>query len=95
MGMIFKGPAFALYAIAGIWSFFICMKIVYDLGGFILSAVALFLAPFVLYLAPWYLALFKGDWFPVALTYGGTIVAGILYAIGEWIDGRSASTKSG
>ena len=88
MGSIFKVPAFAVYGIGALWGLWICVSLVYQLGGILLAAITLVLAPGLLYLAPWYAALFKGDWFPVILIYGTTILSCVLYFIGEVIDGR-------
>ena len=75
MGIVFKAPAFVIFAVGGLWGLWVCLSLIHELGGFILTAVALFLAPFILYLAPWYAGFFKGDWFPVLLVYRTTQIA--------------------
>jgi hypothetical protein len=87
MGYIFKIPAFIIYAIAGIWGFFICFGIVVDHTGFIGGVIAFGLAPVALAFAPWYEAIANGNWFPLILIYGGGIGASVLYWIGALIDG--------
>ncbi|MBW1976171.1 MAG: hypothetical protein JRI45_11540 [Deltaproteobacteria bacterium] len=87
MGAIFKIPAFVIYFVAGLWGFFICLRIVVDHLGFIGGMIAFFLFPATLAFAPWYEALANANWFPLILVYGGGIGASILYAIGSAMDG--------
>lgn len=88
MGNIFKIPAMIIYFIGGIWGLFICIGIVHDKLGFIGAVVSLFLLPFTLYLAPWYVAFADGNWHPVMVIYGTTVVAFVLAFIGTMIDGE-------
>lgn len=86
MGAIFKIPAGIVFVVGGIWGFFICVGIVVDALGLIGGAVAFLLLPITLYFAPWYVAIAKGNWFPLLLIYGSSIAAAALYAIGGAID---------
>jgi hypothetical protein len=86
MGAIFKGSGFFVYAVGGIWAFFVCLGIVIEHLGFIGGVIGFMFFPVTLYFAPWYEAIAKHNWFPVMLVYGTTIVAGTLYAIGAAID---------
>ena len=86
MGMLFKAPAAVIWFAAGIWGLVICFNIVEDLLGIVVAIIGLFLFPALLGLAPWYALLAQGDWFPLALVYGGGLGAGVLYAIGAAID---------
>ena len=87
MGIIFKAPGYLIYFVSGIWGLVICFEIIEDLLGFALAIASLFVFPVALTLAPWYAALVSGDWFPLALVYGGGIAATILVYIGMLIDG--------
>jgi hypothetical protein len=86
MGKLLIAPAVVIYAIGGLWGRFVALNIVHQVGGTILTIIAFFAAPIVLYLAPWYALIAKGDWFPLALIYGTTVLAGILFSIGQAID---------
>lgn len=87
MGIVFKVPGYIIYAVAGLWGFFISLGIIVDHLGFIGGVIAFFVAPFTLAFAPWYEAIANSNWFPVLLTYGGGIVATIFVGIGSAIDG--------
>ena len=72
-----------LFGTFAVWSFVLCMGIVYHaLGGF-LTLIALIFLPFVFGLAPIY-ALFHGDLTPLAVTYGGTFIGGAFYMAGMY-----------
>lgn len=86
MGTLFKAPGAVIYIIGGLWGLFLCLSIVYHVGGIILTAVALILAPVVLYLAPFYAGFWQGDWFPLILIYGTGVVACGLFWVGAIID---------
>jgi hypothetical protein len=86
MGLIFKAPAFLIWVVSGIWGLFICFGIVQNALGTVIAVISVFLAPALLGLAPWYAGFFLKDWFPLLLTYGGGLVAYILFAIGSAID---------
>lgn len=88
MGALFKFPAYIVYLVGGLWGFFISLKIVFANLGFIGGAIAFFLAPFTLALAPWYEVFVHSNWFPVILVYGSGVFATILYTIGSSIDGH-------
>lgn len=87
MGILFKAPAFIIYAVCGLWGFFLSLGIVVDQLGFIGGAIAFMLAPVTLAFAPWYEALANSNWFPVMLVYGGGITGFALFFIGTLIDG--------
>jgi hypothetical protein len=79
-------PAVLIFAVCGLWGFVLCLKIVTDHLGFIGGVIAFALAPVAFAFAPWYAGIADGNWFPLLLNYGGSISAGILYAIGGAID---------
>lgn len=86
MGAIFKVPAMIIYTLGGLWGFFICLGIVDDALGLIGTVIAFFLFPVTIYLAPWYAGFFKGNWFPILVVYGSSILAFALYFIGSLFD---------
>lgn len=86
MGLIFKIPAFIIYAVAGLWGFVISLGIIVDNLGFIGGMIAFLLAPVALAFAPWYEGLANSNWFPLMLVYGGCIGATILFMVGSVID---------
>jgi hypothetical protein len=86
--MIFKGPAFVVYLVCGLWGFAICFEIVRNGLGLFVALLSVLVAPAVLALAPFYAAFAQGDWEPLLLVYGGGIIATGLYAIGSAVDGR-------
>ncbi len=89
MGNLFKAPAAIIYLVGGLWGLFVCLAIVEHVGGWVLAGIAFFLAPIVLYFAPFYAGFVEHDWFPTLLVYGTTVLAGVLYTIGDVVDGRS------
>jgi hypothetical protein len=87
MGIVFKIPAFLIYAHGGLWGYFLTVGIVIDHFGFVGGFIAFFLGPVALAFAPWYSAIADQNWSVVILVYGGGISAYILYMIGSLIDG--------
>lgn len=87
MGILFKAPAAVIYIVTSIWSLFITFGIVADHLGRIVAIIGLVIFPALLYLAPFYAGIAEGNWFPLALSFGGTIAAGALMTIGQKIDG--------
>jgi hypothetical protein len=86
MGIIFTGPGFLIYIVCGLWGTFICFQIIADNFGNIIAIISLIIAPALLGLAPWYAGISHGDWLPLALIYGGGILATALVTIGFKID---------
>jgi hypothetical protein len=87
MGMVFKGPAFLIWFVCGIWGTFICFGVVSKAFGTIIAVISLVLFPALLGLAPLYAGISLGDWFPAMLIYGGGFGAYALMFIGMLIDG--------
>jgi len=87
MGALFKAPAIAIYVIGALWGLWVCLSLVDGVGGTVLVIISLIIAPFILYLAPWYAVIAHGDWFPILLVYGSTFLAGGLFLIGNALDG--------
>ena len=89
MGNLFKFPAFIIFFIGGIWGFFLSLEIIQDWMGDILGfIVGVFLAPFLLTLAPLVDGFSNDNWLPAQVVYGSVILGMVLYAIGAAIDGE-------
>ena len=86
MGPIFYVPGFLIIIVCGIWGLILCFGIVQEVLGTIVAVLSLFLAPFLLSLAPWYQGFVNSDWIPLALIYGGGIIGYILIGIGMGMD---------
>ena len=62
------------YVISGIWGLFICFTVVNDVFGPIIAFLGLIFFPFILTLAPWYVALANHDFYTLFEVYGGIIL---------------------
>jgi hypothetical protein len=85
LGNIFEFSAFGVFAIAGIWGYFLCLWIITTATGFWGLVASLFLTPITFFAAPFYAGFAWGNWFPLSLEYGGGITAAILFGIGKAI----------
>lgn len=70
-----------VYFGAGIVSFFWSLAVIIDTLGFIGGLVAFILLPVTIVFAPFYVGFSTGDWTLLAITYGGGIVATVLFAM--------------
>jgi hypothetical protein len=86
MGSIFKVPAIIIYALGGIWGFFIMFQILNDAFGFIGAIISIIILPVVLYLGPLYVGFVDGNWFPATICYGSAALAIVLFFIGSYLD---------
>lgn len=89
MGNFFKVPGYALGFIGGLWSLFICLGIVHDLVGTLGMIIAFMVLPATLSLAPFYAGFAQHNWFPLIVTYGSGLGAGILIMIGTALDNKN------
>ena len=88
MGALFKFPAMGILIAGGIWGFFLSIEILQNWMGDILGfIVGVFLAPFLLSIAPLIEGLMNGYWLPAQVVYGSTIIGFGLIYIGSLIDG--------
>jgi len=85
IGSLFQVAGYIVFAIAGIWGFFLCIGLISDAAGFWGIVAALFLGPVTFVAAPVYAGFSLGDWFPLILNYGGGISAAVLIGIGSAI----------
>lgn len=85
-GNLFKIVAGIIFAITGIWGFFLCLAIIVKVAGFWGLAASLVLTPITFVAAPLYAGFAWGNWFPLFLTYGGGLVAAIFFGIGLTIN---------
>ena len=88
LGNFFKVVGWIVFAVAGLWGFFLCLAIISKAAGFWGIVAALFLGPVTFVAAPFYAGFAWGDWFPLVLTYGGGIVATVLIGIGSAMRGE-------
>jgi hypothetical protein len=75
LGAGVKWLGYLVFAVTGILSFILELKIIYMAGGFGGFVLAFLLGPITLALAPFYAGIAWGYWFPLILGYGGGIVA--------------------
>ena len=68
---------YLIYVVCGLWGLFISFQIVASVFGEGIAFISLIVAPALLALAPLYALFSYGDWLPLAVVYGGTIVGGI------------------
>jgi hypothetical protein len=81
-GRLLKGVGTLVWIVAGAWGFFLCLGIIAHAAGFWGIVAALFLGPVTFLAAPLYAGFEHGDWFPLILNYGGSLVGLVLMAIG-------------
>ncbi len=72
---IFATLGYILYFIFGIWSFLVNLSIANEILGFWGVLLGFTLFPVLLVVMPWYALVAWGNWFPLAVTYGGLILA--------------------
>jgi hypothetical protein len=82
IGSLLKGAGMVVWFVAGLWGFFLCLGIISHAAGFWGIVGGLFLAPITFVAAPLYAGFEHGDWFPLILNYGGSVVAMVLMGIG-------------
>jgi hypothetical protein len=87
IGRLFSVLGIVCYFFFGIWGFILALAIVYAAVGFWGFVIAFLLFPVTLIAAPWYALFHYGTWFPLVISYGGPIVAGILHSIGSSLSG--------
>ncbi|MES1929033.1 hypothetical protein SADO_07252 [Salinisphaera dokdonensis CL-ES53] len=88
IGGVIKAVGFAVFAISGLWGFFLCLGIISDVAGFWGLVVSLFITPVTFLAAPLYAGFAWDNWFPLILNYGGGIAATVLVGIGSSISGE-------
>lgn len=94
IGNISKVSGYAVFAIAGIWGFIICITIISRAVGFWGLVAAFFLAPVTFTVAPFYAGLAWGNWSPLILNYGGAVVAIVLVWIGDKLNGYNIKNRT-
>lgn len=83
LGGLIKVAGWIVFAVSGLWGFFLCMGIISKAAGFWGIIAALLLGPVTFVAAPLYAGFAWGDWFPLVLNYGGGIAAAALIGIGS------------
>jgi hypothetical protein len=82
IGKLFSGLGGICFCVFGIWAIFLSLSIVHEVTGFWGFVIAFTLFPITLVAAPWYALFHWGTWFPLAISYGGFILASVLKSIG-------------
>lgn len=88
LGDIIVVIGLATFAITSIWGFFLTLAIITKAAGFWGLVAAIFVFPVTFFAAPLYAGFAFGDWFPLALNYGGGIVSAALIGIGFLLSSR-------
>ena len=76
-----------VFAITGLWGFFLCLAIITEAAGFWGLLVSLIVGPVTFIAAPLYAGFAWHNWFPLVLNYGGGIVAAVFFGIGSFLSG--------
>ena len=84
-GGIFKVLGGIVFAIFGLWGLIIELTIVNQVAGVGGFVIGFMLLPVTFIAAHWYALVAWGNWFPLLITYGGGILAAILFGIGSAI----------
>ena len=88
LGGFIKVAGWIVFAVTGLWGFFLCLGIISKAAGFWGLVAALFLGPVTFVAAPLYAGFAWGNWFPLVLNYGGGIAAAVLISIGSALSGE-------
>jgi len=83
LGGLFKVVGWIVFAVSGLWGFFLCLGIISQVAGFWGIVACLILGPITFVAAPLYVGFAWGNWFPLVLNYGGGLVATVLIGIGS------------
>lgn len=85
LGKLITVVGWAVFAIAGLWGFFLCFAIISKVVGFWGLVASLILGPVTFFAAPLYAGFVWGNWFPLAIDYGGCLIGAIFVGIGSVI----------
>jgi hypothetical protein len=87
LGGIFKVLGGIMFFVFGLWGFIVELAIVNHVAGFWGVVIGIMILPVTLIAAPWYALVAWGNWVPLAIVYGGGIVAAVFFGIGSLIAG--------
>lgn len=87
LGKVIQGAGVLVFAVTGLWGFFLCLAIINEAAGFWGIVVGLFIAPVTFLAAPLWAGFTYGNWFPLVLEYGGGLCGGLLVALGGALAG--------
>ena len=87
LGRIFKVLGGIMFFIFGLSGFIVELVIVNHVAGFWGVVIGFVILPVTLVAAPWYALVAWGNWVPLAIVYGGGIVAAVFFGIGSLIVG--------
>ncbi len=82
IGVFLIGVGYLSYFVFGIWGFIISLQILNYVGGFLLVTIGFIFFPVAYTVAPWYALVEFNTFFPLIISYGGGIIATVLYFIG-------------
>ena len=78
-----KALAILIYFGAGIISLFWSLAVIVDNLGFIGGTIAFFVFPVTIIFAPFYVGFSTGNWTLLVITYGGGIVASLIFGMAK------------
>jgi hypothetical protein len=78
-----KTLAIIIYSAAELISFFWSMAVIIDKLGFIGGLIAFLIIPLTIVFAPFYVGFATGNWTLLAITYGGGILAAVLFGLSK------------
>ena len=87
LGGFLRTVGILVFAVTGLWGFFLCLAIINEAAGFWGIVVSLFLAPVTFVAAPLWAGFTHGNWFLLLLNYGGGMCGALLITIGGKLAG--------
>jgi len=87
LGALLSGLGAVAFFVFGLWGFILELIIVNQAGGLLGIVVGIVVLPVTFVAAPWYALVAQGDWLPLAVVYGGCVVAGLMVAAGGGLRG--------
>lgn len=88
LGGILKASALVVVAGSGLWSLFLCLKIFPPVAGSVTMLIGLLLGPMAVDAASLYAATSYGEWLPLCINYGGSLLGVALLGIGHTLSTR-------
>jgi hypothetical protein len=85
LGKVLCSFGYLVLIIAGIWGFWIELVIVHEAAGFWGMVIAFSILPLTYIAVPFYALIANGNWFPLALVYGGGLIGAAIFGTGQLI----------
>jgi hypothetical protein len=90
IGSALRYVAYTLYGLLGLVGFIMCCGIVAKAWGLLATFAAVFFCPVTFLAVPLYAGFAQGNWWPLIVNYGGTVVCALIYGValllGGWED---------